>query len=455
MLYVDGDNNLEEAALADFVEMSRVGSTDAVNVVVQLDRIGKYVTAEHELFPFWTQTLRFRVTKGQWPAPDSTPKNYDIGEANMGDGKTLGDFVAWARATFPARRYALIISDHGQGWRGVLLPTEAARAVIYRGGADPLRPPRADETTAFPSRVPVGSPFRAVSFDETNADKLYNRELQESLAKVLGGEKVDLVGFDACLMAMVETGYAMRGVASVLVGSEELEPGTGWQYDDWLSELTRNPGMDGRALGKLLVDSYRRRYGTPNDNGRMNPQVTLSATDLTGFEAFAAAISALAKSMTEKLDAEKQNIKAARDACSVYAPNALGDKRNYFFHVDLVRFCEQLIARTRDREIRDRAQAVRDMIKAAVLHNYAGAERRGAFGSHGLAIYFPPSRTAYEHDWLHEGGYENARTRKRGGGAKNDTGRRAEAEGQPVFPVEFVENHYWADFLHTYFKHFE
>lgn len=450
MVYVDGDNNLEEATLVDFVEMSRVGSTDAVNVVVQLDRIGKYVTAEHELFPYWTQTLRFHVTAGQWPAPDSTPKDYDIGEANMGDGKTLADFVAWSRAAFPAKRYALIISDHGQGWRGILAPTEEVRALISRSGADPFSQPRVGEmTVAFPFRTPIGSPFRTISFDETDKDKLYNREMQDALAKVLKGEKLDLIGFDACLMAMVETGYAMRGVASTFVGSEELEPGAGWQYDDWLRELTRNPRMDGRALGRLLVDSYRRRYGTPKKNGRTNPRVTLSATDLTRFEDFAAAISALSKSMVAKLGAEKRNIKAARDACSVYAPDALGDKRDYFFHVDLARFCEQLIARTQDREIRSRAQAVLDMTRAVVLHNYAGADRQGGFGSHGLAIYFPPGRTAYRNDWLHERGYENSRTRQPRG--KEDSAPAA----PPVFPVEFVENHYWADFLHAYFEHFE
>jgi hypothetical protein len=186
MVYADGDNNLEEAMLIDFGEISKVGSTDAVNVLVQLDRIGKYVTAEHDVFPYWTQTLRFRVARGQWPVPGSTPTSYDIGETNMGDGRTLADFIAWSRANFPARRYALIISDHGQGWRGILTPTAAVRAHIYRSGADPLSQPRVDEmAVAFPFRTPIGSPFRTVSYDETDKDKLYNREVQDALAQVL------------------------------------------------------------------------------------------------------------------------------------------------------------------------------------------------------------------------------------------------------------------------------
>ena len=442
MIFMDGDNNLEEDSLIDFTEIARVGSTDRVNVVVQLDRIGKYVTRDDEKYPFWTQTLRFYMTKGITPSPDNTPKEYDIGEANMGDGQTLADFVSWAKTTFPARRYALIISDHGQGWRGTVTPTDDVRALVSGSGGDLLTRPRVGNViAAFPFRTALGSPYRTISFDETNKDKLYNREVQDSLLKELKGEKLDLIGFDACLMAMVETGYAMRGVAAAFVGSEELEPGTGWQYDDWLGALTRTPTMDGPSLGKALVESYRKRYGTAAGDREPNLKTTLSLTDLKAMDALADAISALSKSLISKFDAEKENIKAARDACAVYAPNALGDGRDYFYHVDLARFCEQLLQHTQDREIRQRASAVLGIVKAAVPDNYAGAARQGMFGSNGLAIYFPPSGSAYKDDWLSERGYDNSRTLATG-------------EKAPDFPVEFVERHYWADFLHVYFKNF-
>lgn len=442
MIFMDGDNNLEEDSLIDFTEIAKVGSTQSVNVVVELDRIGKYVTKDDEKYPFWTQTLRFYMTKGITPSPESTPKEYDIGEANMGDGQTLADFVSWARAKFPARRYALIISDHGQGWRGTVTPTEEVRALVSGGGGDLLAQPRMGNViAAFPFRTALGSPYRTVSYDETNKDKLYNREIEDSLLKELKGEKLDLIGFDACLMAMVETGYAMRGVASTLVGSEELEPGAGWQYDDWLETLTNDPTMDERALGKALVASYRKRYGTKIDKREVNQKTTLSLTDLTSMDSLAEAISTLSDSLISKFDAEKQNIKAARDACAVYAPNALGDGRDYFYHVDLANFCAQLLQRTQDREIRQRAAAVLGIIRRAILDNYAGTARQGAFGSKGLAIYFPPGGTAYKNDWLSERGYENSRTL-------------APGEKAPEFPVEFVERQRWADFLHLYFKNF-
>ena len=39
MVYLDGDNNLEADALTDFAEMSKVGSSDRIKIVVQLDRV--------------------------------------------------------------------------------------------------------------------------------------------------------------------------------------------------------------------------------------------------------------------------------------------------------------------------------------------------------------------------------------------------------------------------------
>jgi len=413
MIFMDGDNNLEEDALIDFKEMARVGSTDDVNVVVQLDRNGKYVPKSDTRYSYWTDTLRFRVTKGMRPAPETALK--DLGEANMGAGTTLEDFVSWSKSTFPAKRYALIIWDHGQGWRGARMGS--------------------------PFRTAIGSPFRSLSYDETDKDKLYNREVQESLQSVLKGEKLELIGFDACLMAMVETVYAMRNVAQVFVSSEELEPGTGWQYDDWLNALANNPTMNGQALGKLLVDSFQRTYGTATEYKEPNTTTTLSAIDLAEVDQLANAISALSKTLISKIGSEKQNIKSARDECLVYAPNVLGDQHDYFLHIDLARFCERLIAHVKDQEIKNRATCVLEIINTSILRNYAGADRRGSFGSNGLAIYFAPSGSSYQKDWLKEDGYENSRTR-------------SADESAPIFPVEFVEAHYWSDFLHAYFKQF-
>ncbi len=42
LVYMDGNNNLESAAIDDILEMSSVGSTDEMNIVVQFDLISGY-----------------------------------------------------------------------------------------------------------------------------------------------------------------------------------------------------------------------------------------------------------------------------------------------------------------------------------------------------------------------------------------------------------------------------
>jgi hypothetical protein len=68
-------------------------------------------------------------------------------------------------------------------------------------------------------------------------------------------------------------------------------------------------------------------------------------------------------------------------------------------------------------------------LASAVLANYAGASRRGPFGSNGLAIYFPDSGHQYREDQYAQGGYERTNT---------------------LYPVEFVQKEAWADLLHAY-----
>ena len=109
MVFLNADNNLEEFGLEDFQEMAKVGSSDKLNIVVQFDRTPGYAKST----PDWTQTLRFRVTKDMKALPANALA--DIGEQNMGDGKTLEQFVSWAMKEYPANHYMLDVWDHGQG----------------------------------------------------------------------------------------------------------------------------------------------------------------------------------------------------------------------------------------------------------------------------------------------------------------------------------------------------
>lgn len=434
LVFMNGDNELDPFALSDFEEMAKVGSSDDLHIVVQLDRMGGIKRGA----PSWSQTLRFHITRGMKPVP--TEALMDLGEVNMGSPDALADFVSWGMAKFPADRYALIIWDHGQGYRNLVIepqvvsrphppanagerPEASALAVIHRSGTE--------------------APHRSVSHDYTNDDELFNAEVSLALRTALGDRKLDVLGFDACLMSMVETAYAFRSFAQVMVGSEDLEPGEGWQYDDWLGQLAASLSMktraaegeelDARGLGRLLVESYSRRYGKPSERLLPDPTTTLSAVALDNMEAVARAVSALAVAMKDALPGEAGAIQAARGRCANFAPNTFGYDRDEFFHVDFIHFCEQLLETQVSAPTQAAAREALQLARTAVVASYAGSARhsRSAFGTSGLAIYFPSGKKEYQRDLYVRGGYEK----------END-----------YQPVVFVKEHQWTDFLHAYFQ---
>ncbi len=402
MVFLNGDNNLDAEALADFNEMAKIGSKDQVNVVVQFDRCkeGQRTPGSAN----WSQTLRFHVKKDMEPLPDNAVK--DIGEANMGDGKVLADFVQWSMNEYPARRYILILWDHGWGWRDI------------RGSG---------------FRTTPENPFKAISLDETlpqgkiGDDFLYNREIQENLKAIPGRKKLDIIGMDACLMAMIETAYAFREIAGVMVASQDLELGTGWKYDDILTRLNRRHALTTCQIAGELVLSYRDTYVKYLEPTYYKTSFTLSAIDLSKIQGAARELSGFARTLKDKIKNQYDNIKKARDLSPRYAPQ----EDYHFYHIDLIRFLEKFSGLTTDNSLKETVNRLIQSLRSVLVGNWANEVSRGKFGSNGLCIYFPTSLTEYREDQknLAQNGYEKENKH---------------------FPVEFVQNEFWCDFLHAY-----
>lgn len=222
MVYLDGDNDLEGQAVDDFLEMAQIGSSDDVNVVVQMDRISGYDAR----YDNWTGARRGLVEEDDTPG---TSWGTSLGEVNMGDLGTLKSFVSWATTNYEADHYALILWDHGDGLDGVCWDTTSGD------------------------------------------DNLGYSELSDLIADV---SDLDLLGFDACLMGLTEVAYEAASAFDVLVASEEVEPSDGWEYQYFLDDLVDDDGMTAAELGQSIVDAFEKAY---EDGGE---SVTLSAIDL-------------------------------------------------------------------------------------------------------------------------------------------------------------------------------
>lgn len=91
-----------------------------------------------------------------------------------------------------------------------------------------------------------GGGWTGMGADETNdEDGLGIDEIAQGLDEGMaaaGVSTLDLLGFDACLMATYEVASTLAPYADYMVASEELEPGHGWNYAHG-----RPPGSHGRT----------------------------------------------------------------------------------------------------------------------------------------------------------------------------------------------------------------
>ncbi len=98
MVYISGDNNLEDYVVKDIeTELAPTGSSANVQVIALADRGPGYDTSYGD----WQTTKLFHVTKGMTAAPENAVA--DWGERNMGDPQTLIDFVTWTKSQLSCR----------------------------------------------------------------------------------------------------------------------------------------------------------------------------------------------------------------------------------------------------------------------------------------------------------------------------------------------------------------
>lgn len=248
LVYMNGDNDLEQYAPADLNEMEQVGGSGEVEVLVQLDRRPGYDDSNGD----WTGARRLRVVQDGGHPTITSPVLQDLGEVDMGSPAVLQRFVQWGCALLPAEHYALIIWGHGNGW----LPS--------RMGA-----------------LPADSRAQAISFDDTSGSSLTPQELAAALAPT----PVELLVLDACLMGTVEVAYELRGGARFLVTSQGSPLATGYPYGTFLQRLEAAPTMGGAEVGALLADLLVQAQGM---------QADAAVSDLTQVGGLATALDGLA-----------------------------------------------------------------------------------------------------------------------------------------------------------------
>jgi Clostripain family len=293
MVYLAGDNDLDSAARADLDEMTGVESSDRLAVIVQFDgrRNG---------------TIRFQVRHNHLePVGDPLP------ETNTGDPAVLTDFVRWARQTYEAHHSLLVLWNHGTGWEDVRadFDWDAIRSGVQ--GKDLDHAMFASTVRRANARLHQD---RAIGLDATSRDFLDNEELKRGLANALDGTRLDILGFDACLMGMIEIGYQLRDHAQFMVASQEDEPRYGWPYQAILTALGQNPAMTPRQVSAMIV----RSYGQMGAKERAPTKYTQSALDLARIDTSFVLVKALADRLKTTYPGDLMVARAIDDAAGLH-----------------------------------------------------------------------------------------------------------------------------------------
>ena len=156
---------------------------------------------------------------------------------SMADPETLSDFVRWGAENYPARKYALVLWDHGGGSKTGIFVDE-----LFGG------------------------------------DVMYLDELGSALRD--SGVHLEAVLFDACLMAGLETAYAISDSANWMIASEEVVAGKGTAVDRWLQQIYIAPSLDGEWLGRWICDMTQIKYANEDDE-QAQQLLTWSVIDLS------------------------------------------------------------------------------------------------------------------------------------------------------------------------------
>lgn len=330
--YGAGDNNLEPDIHADVNEIEVVGSNEMMNLIAQLDRGNGnckiyYLQADGDLNKI------------------NSPVVKDLGETNMADPRVLADFIKLGIQKYPAEHVALVIGDHGDGWKGAVE-------------------------------------------DESHGGWMSTPNIREALATAEAetGKKIDVLGFDCCLMATTEVAYELKDNVSYMVASEETEGGAGWSY----TPLINRKGLESlsRALRSRLnisPEEFAKKMIT-NAEKDQDSLPTLSAVDMSKVDDLAIASEGMAEAILAT-DTPNSVLKGL-----VRKTQEFSDNRDQFHFAELITRSPDIT----DEKLKGSARDLMAAIETAVIAEQHSGDYPDAHGLTAEIISYGHTGTTYK-----------------------------------------------------------
>jgi hypothetical protein len=397
IIYMAADNDLRVFAARNIQQMTVIGSNENLTILVHLDI---RISGNKKI------TRRYLIEKDKVVHID--PYNVFLQQMDSGNPATLISCCEWAIKNYPAEAYDLFLWNHGTG---ILEPPHGKiinpmDLFIFNPSTHLLELDRSIGFLDMVSQKDHGQ--RGVCWDDTTGNYLSNRKLDTALQtirlKFLNGKKFGIIGFDACLMSMAEVCSFIKKHAIVMVGSQEVELGMGWKYDEVLFPFARE-SLDTYSFARHIVNAYEKTYQS------ITHDYTLSAINLSDISQLEKNIDDVSKLLIENLINQKSiytrliKESRAKQSCTYF------DEPSY---IDLHHFYTNLLTNINkiDSELSSQGKKLKNdlmlklndgitLIKKLVIANTCGRNLKGA---QGISIYFPERgiHSSYKEAFFHE-----------------------------------------------------
>ena len=351
LIYMCGADLESKDALAsmDLDEMKSVkGQPEDVNVVVQTGGASAWNTSGDDGYgTSWDVGVSISSSYNQryeLRNKSYTLKNSKVYSSykSMGDPTTLKDFLNWGLEEYPAEKVGLILWNHGGGLYGAC-------------------------------------------FDEKkDDDSLTNDEVVTALSSSNLDKKLEFIGYDCCLMQMMEVAEFNAPYANYQIASEESESGYGWDYDTWLDDVYADKSTE--TILKAIVDGFIADNGGVNETGgyyqgQYYPaDQTLSYLDLSKIADFKTAWEAMASQLKSKATSNKSSFKSLVEN-NVQGFSLSSGYPNYDCYDLLLKLESNSTFNPGSTYITNAKNALNAVVK------YSLAQKEASSGAYGLACY--------------------------------------------------------------------
>ena len=258
----------------------------------------------------------------------------DVGKRSMGEADTLSDFLQFGISAAPAKRYILVLWDHGGG--------------------------------------PVYGLCNDANYRD---DSLSLSELRSGLEKGLGGVKLDIIGFDCCLMNCVDLCADLYGIADNAVLSQELVNGTGLNYDAWIKPIVDDPALSTQKIAMAMAETYVEE----NARGRNASTATMSVIAMDKMPAVMDAANAFSSALSSLMKTNAAAVIRLRAGLTSFGEFADYDASDL---VDLEDMCDAFSAL-----LPQECEELKKAARQAVCYNCTTNDI--ASYAHGLSFFMP------------------------------------------------------------------